>query len=148
MNWFECKITYEREENQGGKMKRVSEVYLLNALTFTEAENKLAEEMAPRGPFTLDTVKKVKYAELFIDDNGGDRFYKFKVGFISLDEKNGVEKKKYVNMLAQAGDIEGAIERLHKGMKGSMMDYEIASVAETPIMDVLQFNSGKTGVVE
>lgn len=141
MSWFESKITYEKEENQGGKMKRVSEVYLLDAFSFTEAENILAEEMAPRGPFTVDSVKKVKYAELFLDKNG-DRFYKLKVGFITLDEKAGVEKKKYVNMLCQASDIESAIECLHRGMKDSMVDYEIASVAETSIMDVIEHQKG------
>lgn len=140
MNWFECKVTYEKEENQDGKMKKVSEIYLLDALSFTEAENRLAEELGPRGPFIVDSVKKVKYAEIFTDENS-DKFYKMKVGFISLDEKAGVEKKKYVNMLSQAADVEGAIALLHKGMSGSMMDYELAAVSETMIMDILRGNA-------
>ena len=138
MNWFECKITYDKEISAEGKLKKVSESYLLDAETFTDAEARMTELMETRGAFTMDTVKKVRLAELFLDDKS-ERFYKAKVGFISLNEKAGVEKKKYVQMLIQADNFPDALENLTKGMRDTMADYEIAMIQETPIMDVFPY---------
>lgn len=140
MSWFECKITYDREISAEGKMKKVSESYLLDAETFTDAEARMTELMEARGSFTMDTVKKVRLAELFLDDKS-ERFYKAKVGFISLDEKAGVEKKKYVQMLVQADNFREALDNLNKGMRDTMADYEIAQIQETPIMDVFPYEA-------
>ena len=138
MSWFECKITYDKEISAEGKLKKVSESYLLDAETFTDAEARMTELMETRGAFTMDTVKKVRLAELFLDDKS-ERFYKAKVGFISLDEKAGVEKKKYVQMLIQANNFQDALDNLNKGMRDTMADYEIAQIQETPIMDVFPY---------
>ncbi len=136
MSWFECKLTYEKEINQNGQMKKVSESYLVDAMSFTEAEAKMASEIESRGSFTMDNIRKVRISEVFLDKDG-DKFYKAKVGFITLDEKAGIEKKKYSHMLVQANDIEGALTRLQKGMEGTLADYEIAAITETTLMDVL-----------
>ena len=140
MNWFECKVSYEKMEN--GIPKRASESYLVDALSFTEAEARIIEELRPliSGEFTISNIKRARIAELFYNENG-DRYYKFKV--ITLEEKNGVEKKTSMQMLAQASDIKEAIATLEDGMKGSMSDYEIASVSDTPIMDIFPFSAGK-----
>lgn len=138
MSWFECKITYDKEISADGKLKKVSESYLLDAETFTDAEARMTELMESRGAFTMDTVKKVRLAELFLDDKS-ERFYRAKVGFISLDEKAGVEKKKYVQMLVQADNFREALDNLNKGMKDTLADYEIAQLQETPIMDVFPY---------
>ncbi len=138
MSWFECKITYDKEINADGKMKKVSEVYLLDAETFTDAEARMTELMESRGAFTMDSVKKVRYAELFLDGKS-ERFYKAKVGFITLDEKAGVEKKKYSQMLVQADDFEEACQNLLKGMKDTLADYEVAAIQETIILDVFPY---------
>lgn len=138
MSWFDCKITYEKEVNQSGKMRKVSESYIVDAETFTDAEARMVELMESRGPFIMDSVKKVRLYELFLDHKS-QRFYKAKVGFISLDEKAGVEKKKYVQMLVQADDIEEALEGIKKGMANTMSDYEIASITETVYMDVFPY---------
>lgn len=137
-NWFEAKITYEKEVNQEGMMKKVSESYLLDAVSFTEAEVRIAEQVESRGSFVLNNLRKVRYAEVFLNDKG-DRFYKAKVGFITLDEKAGVEKKKYVQMLVQANDIQDALDGINKGMHGTLADYEIASIQETTLMDVFPY---------
>lgn len=138
MSWFETKLTYEREINADGKMKRVSESYLLDAETFTDAEARMNEIMETRGAFIMDSVKKVRYAELFLDQKS-QRYFKAKVGFISLDEKAGVEKKKYVQMLIQADDLPEALENLKKAMSTTLEDYEIASIQETMIVDVFPY---------
>ena len=143
MNWFECKVSYEKMM-ENGVQKKVTEPYLVDALSFTEAEARIIEEMKPfmSGEFTVADIKRAKYNELFFND-AGDRYYKFKIQFITLDEKSGAEKKTSVNMLAQASDLKEAIAVLEEGMKGSMADYVIASVNETMIMDIFPFSTDK-----
>lgn len=138
MSWFECKITYDKEITAEGKQKKVSELYLVDAETFTDAEARMNEIMEPRGAFTMDSVKKVRLSELFLDEKS-ERFYKAKVGFVTLDEKAGVEKKKYVQMLIQADNFREALDNLNKGMKDTLADYEIAQLQETGIMDVFPY---------
>jgi len=142
MNWFECKISYEKMM-ENGMQKRVSEPYLVDALSFTEAEARIIEEIKPfiSGEFTVTGIRRARIAELFFNENG-DRYYRIKVFFITLDEKSGAEKKTAVQMLAQASDLKEAIAVLEEGMKGSMADYTIASVTETLIMDVFPFSAG------
>ncbi len=134
--WFECKVRYDKMQ-ENGSVKKVNEPYLVDALTFTEAEARIIEEQTPfiSGEFTVSAVKKTRISEIFWDESG-DRFYMTKVNFITLDEKNGVEKKSMSYILVQASDFPSALENFQKGMKGSMADYEIASIAETPLMDV------------
>ena len=140
MNWFECKVSYEKTM-ENGVQKRVTEPYLVDALSFTEAEARIIEEMKPyiSGEFIVADIKRARIAELFFNESA-DRYYKFKVLYISLDEKSGAEKKTAVQMLAQASDIKEAIAVLEEGMKGTLGDFVIASVSETLIMDVFPFS--------
>ncbi len=138
-NWFECKINYEKV-TEDGLQKKVTEPYLVDALSFTEAEARIIEEMRPfiSGEFTVKDIKRARYAETFLNDKG-DRFYKVKVNIITLDEKSGTEKKTAVQMLAQASTIHEAIEMADNGMKGTLADYVIASVIETALIDIYPF---------
>lgn len=140
-NWFECKVSYEKML-ENGMQKKVTEPYLVDALSFTEAEARIIEEIRPfiTGEFTVTDIKRARLSELFFNENG-DRFYKIKVYFITLDEKSGAEKKTAAQMLAQATTLKEAIAVLEDGMKGTMADYTIASVTETMIMDVFPFNT-------
>lgn len=139
-NWFECKVSYEKTL-ENGMQKKVTEPYLVDALSFTEAEARIIEEIKPyiSGEFTITDIKRAKLSELFFNDNG-DRFFKAKVMFITLDEKSGTEKKTAVQMLAQASDIKEALKVVEKGMEGTLADYAIASLAESPIMDVFPYS--------
>jgi hypothetical protein len=127
---------------ENGMLKKVTEPYLVDALSFTEAEARIIEEIKPyiSGEFTITDIKRARIAELFFNENG-DRYYKIKIFYITLDEKSGAEKKTAVQMLAQAADVKDAITVLEDGMKGSMADYVIASIAETMIMDVFPFSA-------
>ena len=129
---------------ENGVQKKVTEPYLVDALSFTEAEARITEEIKPyiSGEFTITDIKRARLAELFFNP-AGDRYYKIKVNFITLDEKSGAEKKTAAQMLAQALDLKEAIAVLEEGMKGTMADYTIASVTETMIMDVFPFSAGK-----
>jgi hypothetical protein len=143
-NWFECKVSYEKML-ENGTQKEVTEPYLVDSLSFTEAEARIVEEIRPyiTGEFTVAGIKRVRLSELFFNESG-DRFYRIKVFFITLDERSGTEKKIPVQMLAQASDLKNAIEVLEEGMKGTMADYTIASVAETQIMDVFMYKGEST----
>lgn len=140
-NWFECKVSYDKMM-ENGMQKKVSEPYLVDALSFTEAEARIIEEIQPyiSGEFTIADIKRVKYSEIFFNENG-DRFFKAKIFFITLDEKSGAEKKTAVQMLAQASDLKDALSVVEQGMAGTMADYTIASLAETAIMDIFPYSS-------
>ncbi|MDR0863751.1 MAG: DUF4494 domain-containing protein [Candidatus Symbiothrix sp.] len=141
MNWFECKVSYEKMM-ENGVLKKVTEPYLVDALSFTEAEARIIEEVKHyvSGEFTVANIKRARLAELFFNENG-DRYYRIKVLFITLDEKSGTEKKTAAQMLVQASNLKESIAVLEEGMKGSMADYTIASVAETMILDVFPFSA-------
>ena len=90
----------------------------------------------------LSDIKRARYSELFFaEDTEADRWFKCKLTFITLDEKSGSEKKTSTNVLVQASDLRDAVKKLDEGMKGSMADYIIASVAETAIMDVYPYSA-------
>lgn len=140
--WFECKVRYDKM-TENGQVKKANEPYLVDALTFTEAEARIIEEMKPfiSGEYSLSSVKKTRISEVFFKD-GGDCWYMVKVNFITLDEKSGVEKKTTSQILVQAFDFDSAVSNFKEGMEGTMADYEIGSVAETMIMDVYPANLG------
>lgn len=126
-----------------GMVKKVNEPYLVDALTFTEAEARIVDEMKPyiSGEYSISSEKKTKIAEIFFNEDG-DRYYQVKVNFVTLDEKTGTEKKSTQLILVQANDLEDALKKFQSGMEGTMSDYEIASIAETMIMDVFPAKLG------
>lgn len=144
--WFECKVKYEKTM-ENGLVKKVNEPYLVDALNFTEAERRIIEEITPfmTGEFEVSDIKRAHYAELFEapGDDSADKYFRAKLVFITLDEKSGKEKKTSQNVLIQAGDLRDAIRRLDEGMKDSMMDYTIASVTETALMDIFHYTLNK-----
>lgn len=141
-SWFECKIKYDKTM-ENGFVKRVTEPYLVDALSFTEAEARILEEITPymNGEFQVSAIKRANYSELF-DEGDGECWYKCKVQFIMLDEKSGSEKKTSTLILVKAGDLREAERNLDEGMKGTLADYVIASVQETEIMDVFPYTAG------
>ena len=141
--WFECKVRFEKMQ-ENGSVKKVNEPYLVDAMSFTEAESRIIEEMKPfiSGDFSISAVKKTKISEIFFNEDG-DRYYMVKVNFIVIDEKSGAEKKAASFILVQASDLQDALQKFLKGMEGTMSDYEIVSVAETPLMDVFPLDLEK-----
>jgi len=140
-NWFEFKIKYEKTAEEG-KIVKVNENYLIDALSFTEAEARIIEEMRPfiSGEFTVANIRRAKINEMFFNENG-DKWYRAKVNFVTLDEEKGVERRTAVAMLIQATEIKEALNGLTEGMKGSMADYEVAAITETTIMDVFKYEA-------
>ena len=137
-NFFEVKVKYEKTAEEG-KIIKVNELYLFDALTFTEAEARVNEELKPfiSGEFFAATIKRARINELF--ESNGDKWYKAKVYLISLDEEKGVEKRTACTILVQADSVKDALDVLEAGMKGTMSDYEVAGINETAILDVYKY---------
>ena len=141
--WFECKVKYVKTM-ENGLEKPVKETYLVDAISFTEAEKRFIEEIRPfmSGEFEISDIKRVNYSEVFFcEAESADKWFKCKLSFITLDEKSGAEKRSNSYALVQAGDLREAIKYLDEQMKGTIMDYQIASVTETLIMDVYPYKA-------
>ena len=139
--WFECKIRYEKVM-EDGLQKKVNENYVVDALSFSEAETRITEEMSAyiSGEFEVADIKKAAFKEVFFtDDNIADKWYKAKLQFITIDEKTEKEKRSTVTYLVQAGSMNGAMKNIDEVMDGTMIDYVVASIAETTIMDVYEY---------
>ena len=139
--WFECKIRYEKVM-EDGLQKKVNENYVVDALSFSEAETRITEEMSAyiSGEFEVADIKKAVFKEVFFtDDNIADKWYKAKLQFITIDEKTEKEKRSTVTYLVQAGSMNGAMKNIDEVMGGTMIDYVVASVAETTIIDVYEY---------
>lgn len=141
-NFFKCKIRYDKML-ETGLQRTVTEEYLVDALSFTEAEKRIIEEMQAfiSGEFSVSDISRFKVTETFLNETG-DRYFKAKLYFIALDEKSGSEKKTAVNMLIQADDIEEAKTIIVSEMKKTMIDYSIQKIEETKIWDVFTYKAG------
>ncbi len=139
-NWFECKVSYERQAEAGGMVK-VSEAYLVDALSFTEAEARIIEEIRPLisiGELSVTNIRRMKLADLFLSEKEeDDRFYRIKVMMITYDEKADKEKKTAVAVLIQSDTLLNAVKRL-EAEYGELENYEVAAVTETALLDVFQ----------
>lgn len=138
-NWFTCKVSYDKML-ENGMQKKVTEPYLVDALSYTEAEARIIEEARPfvSGEFLVADIKRAHYSELFFNESG-DRFYKVRVYFITLDEKSGAEKRTTAKMLVQSSNLKEALAVFEEGMKGTMADYTIVAIEETMLMDVFPY---------
>ncbi len=140
-SWKECFIVYEKTM-EDGLQKKVKEIYVVDALSFTEAEARIIEEMSSyiSGEFQVHNINPASYGEIFFSDlEMADRWYKAKLQFITIDEKTEKEKRSNVYYLVQAGTFEQARKNVEEVMGGTMIDYVIAKIEETKIMDVFEY---------
>jgi hypothetical protein len=145
-NWFETKVRYDKTM-EDGQPKKVIESYVVDALSFGEAEERITEEMSVyiSGEFDVKAITPASYGEVFFSDNANDdRWYKTKLQFITIDEKTEKEKRTSVYYLVQAANINGAVKNIDEAMGGTMIDYAIASINETRIMDVFEHKAKTT----
>ena len=136
--WIKTSVRFDKTM-ENGAIKRVTEPYLVDALSFTEAEARIIEEVTPfiSGEFTVSAVKKSKVSEIFWDETG-DRWYQVKSAFITINEKTGAVKRSTVVFMVQASDFKSAYDNFMQCMKGTMADFEIIGITETAIMDVFK----------
>ena len=136
-NWYECKVKYQKVD-ENGKQKGVAENYMVDAVSFTDAEARITKELeqyAGLGEFVVASIKTANYTEI-IPNESGDRWFKCKAVFISYDEKSGKERRSSSNMLVQATDVKDAYEVLSKALSTSVADFTIPAINESSIMDI------------
>lgn len=141
--YIESNVRYERQTEDGG-LKKVTERYIVDALTFTEAEHRLMEEVGcfASGELQVRDMKRVEYYEVFEStDDVADKFFKVRISIITYDEETSKERRKAATLLVQAHDISDALERMRESMKGHMVDFDIVNVSDTKIMDIYHFKS-------
>ena len=127
---------------EDGMPKKVVELYTVDALSFSEAEERIMEEMSSyvSGEIEIADLKIAPYKEIFFADSDlADKWYKTKLAFITIDEKTDKEKKTSVFYLVNAGNINSAIKNIDEVMGGTMLDYQTINVSETSIMDVFEY---------
>ncbi len=139
-SWFETKIRYDKTM-EDGRDKKVTEVYTVEALSFTEAESVITEEMSHyvSGEFDVKAITRAPYGEIFFSDaDSDDKWFKTRLAFITIDEKTEKEKRSNVVYLVQAASLDKARQYVKDVMAKTMVDYEVVSISETPIMDVFE----------
>lgn len=138
--WFETKIKFQKLMDTG-EMKKVTETYVVDALSFSEAESSIIKEMADyiSGDMEVKAIKIAPYGEVFISDvDNEDKWYKVKIALITIDEKTEKEKKNNIYYLVQGSSVENAKKNVDEVFSTSMMDYSVVSISETDVMDVFE----------
>lgn len=139
-SWFETKIRYDKTM-EDGRNKKVTEVYTVEALSFTEAESAITEEMSHyiSGEFDVKAITRAPYGEIFFSDaDSDDKWFKVRLAFITIDEKTEKEKRSNVVYLMQAATLDKARQYIKDVMAKTMVDYEVVSISETPLFDVFE----------
>ena len=141
--WFECKVSYEKVM-ENGIQKKVTGLYVVDALSYTEAEERIIEEMSSyiSGEFEIADLKKAQYKEIFFSDGElDDKWYKARLAFISIDSKTEKEKRSMASYLVQAHTLDGAVKNINEMMSSTMIDYEKSNIAETKVLDVFEYKA-------
>lgn len=141
--WFKTKVKYQKTMEDGSE-KVVSEAYVVDALSFTEAENAIIDEMSVyvSGELKVSNLGKASYNEIFFSDvDDDDKFYTCKLQFITIDEKSDKEKRSNVTYLVQAKSLARALRYVDEAMGKTMIDYDIVGLNETHVFDVFEHHA-------
>lgn len=156
---YECSIRFNKTQADG-KVKKVTELYLVDACSFTEAETRIITEMRHyiSGELEVTTIKRTNICEIVCDKDClqpradasqialtdiADKWFKAKIKFITIDEHTAKEKATTSVFIVNAGSINDAHDALVNFMKG-VSDYEIVSLDETKIMEVYVYSISNT----
>ena len=148
VTWYECKVKY-RKTHETGEQKVTTDTYLLDAVSYTEAEARITEEMKAytNEGFRIMNIKVANFSEVHPCENS-DRWFKSKVSLVALDEESGKERKTNIYLLVQANDVKEAFENSTRAMETTMGDYTIPSITESPILDVFPYFTGEEDQLE
>lgn len=141
---YQVKVKYDKMQ-ENGCVKPATDVYLVDAMSFTEAEARITEYVQPyiSGEFTVTDIKRVKYAEVW-GDNKGNYWFEAQLEFITIDEKSGSEKRTKNRMLVQADTLTEAMQAVADNMRGTMADYEAVCIKQTAILEYIKCESTQT----
>ena len=138
--WFETRVRYDKTM-EDGQNKKVIEQYVVDAFSFSEAEEFITEEMSHyvSGEFDVKAIAPAAYGEIFFSDiDTDDKWFKARLSFITIDEKTEKEKRTTVTYLVQAASLNGAVKNIEDVMGSTAIDYDLVSINETQIMDVFE----------
>ena len=137
--WFECKVKYVKIDDDG-RERKVVESYLFDAVTYTDAETRVAEQLQQmiRGEFKIEKIAKSNIIEIFPHETG-EWWFKVKISIVTIDEKVGREKKMNNYFLVAADDIDQALSRTKDGLSYILIPYSILSIAQSSILDVFPY---------
>lgn len=146
--WFECKVQYNKTDD-GGKERKVAENYLIDAVSFTDAEARIIRAMQSmvRGDFSVTDIRKSRIGEVFPYD-AGEWWFKATINIVTIDEEAGKEKKVRVNYLVAADDINQALKRLDESLAYLVVPYIVTSVAISTIIDVIPYDPAERIIPE
>ena len=139
--WFECKVRYEKTGDDG-MPRKVTETYVVDALSFSEAESRILEEIGKyvSGELEVCDLRIAQYKEIFFADNDlADKWYKAKLAFVTIAWESDDEKRTSVFYLVNAGNMNSALMNVDELMGSTMIDYQTCNLTETHIMDVFEY---------
>lgn len=142
--WFEVKVKYVKVD-QDGRERKVSESYLVDAVSFTDAETRIIQQMQQiiRGEFQVDNIKKSNIIEIFPAESG-EFWYKARIAIVTIDEKAGKEKKMNNYFLVAADDFKEAFRRLEEGLSYILVPYQTTAMSLSNIADVFPYFQDET----
>jgi hypothetical protein len=138
--WYECRVKYLKID-QGGYERKINDNYLLDAVSFTDAEARIFQKMQEitSAEFQVMNIKKSNITEVIPSENG-EWWYKAKISIITIDEEAGKEKKVNQYILIMANDIYHALKRLDEGLSYMLVPYVATSVQLSNIADVFPYD--------
>ncbi len=143
--WFVCKVKYQRED-ENGKIRNVTEPYLIDAMTYTEAEARTYEVMQEiiSGEFFVHAISKSKIVDVFAYDDA-DTWYRCKITYTVTDGDSGKEKKVVNQMLLSAHDAKQAYDRIYESLDNMLVTFKVTEIVESPIVEVFPYVSPEEG---
>ena len=137
-NWFMCKVKYQKEEDNGA-FRNVTEPYLVDAMSFTEAEARIYEELGSviRGEFVVSGISKSRIEDI-VHYEDSDVWYKCKISY-SVSEESGKEKKITNYMLVTASDVKQAYDRIYESLNNMLVTFTVPEIVETTIVEIFPY---------
>lgn len=140
--YFECSVKFRKTDEEGVN-KLVTESYIVSALSFSEAESNINEQMKVYvgEDFKIVNIKLTNYSEIATFEDT-DKWFKSKISLLYFDETSGKEKKSNIYILVQSNDAKNAYDNTIATLKGTISDFTIPSVSETKIVEVFEYKEG------
>lgn len=137
-SWYQVKIRFQKEDS-AGKLLTINETYLFDAVSYTEAEaNGYKRIVTGASDFSVTAINRMRLADLFTYEDG-EKWFKAKVIYFSVDEKSGKEKKVVNYMLVNADGIDQALSRITESLRNMLIPYETTDINLTPILEVFPY---------
>jgi hypothetical protein len=138
--WYQAAIRYQKED-EAGSLQTINEVYLIDSISFTDAEARAYKQIVTgASDFSVTSIARLRLADLFAYEDG-EQWFKTKVIYFSADEKTGKDKRIVNQILVNATGIDQALDRIKEGMKNWLIPYEVEGISLTKILDVFPYSS-------